>query len=65
MPEKLPHIKAGVIQRGKKLLDLAAETGIEYNMLSQYIGGFKTPPTDFEQRVKSVFRRWDEKASAI
>jgi len=52
-------VKIGCIERDRRMVDLAAELGMDGVRLSRIVGGFQNPPGRFEWQVRTIFDRWD------
>ena len=53
-------LKAGTIQRGRRMVDLAAELGISSAELSHYMSGLSTKKFNgTEKKVARIWERWD------
>ena len=45
------HLKAEIVRRGLRQIDVARRIGIDPTALNQILNGHRPPPKDFESRV--------------
>ena len=56
------HYKVELVQRGKRIKDLADALHMDYTKVSRILNGFVHEPPEFGHAVRIVLAKWDDVA---
>jgi len=65
MMEELVWLKNELGRRRRSQKELARELGYTYNKTSLIVNGYSATPGDWDSKVRSILRRWDDEGRPL